>query len=119
MVEAIAEIRSGFEKGLKPQPTDEGTSGTYILRGSDRNPVAIFKPIDEEQFAPNNPRDYTGNFGQATFRAGVLSGEATLRELAAYMLDNDHFSGVPPTTLSCMTHEHFDESKEQEDDSAY
>ena len=104
----MGEGRQGFVKGLKPMLTDEGTSGTYILRGSDKDPVGIFKPIDEEQFAPNNPRDYTGFFGQATFRAGVLSGESTLRELAAYLLDHDRFAGVPDTALVSMTHESFD-----------
>ena len=58
-------------------------------------PLAVFKPIDEEQFAPNNPRNYRGDFGDNTLRVGVKSGEATVRELAAYLIDSDGFSGVP------------------------
>lgn len=49
---------------MTPQLTSEGTSGTYILRTEEEaEPLAIFKPIDEEQNAPANPRGYTGAFG--------------------------------------------------------
>jgi hypothetical protein len=82
------------------------------MRGSSKAPVAIFKPIDEEQFAPNNPRDFTGSFGDATFRPGVLSGEATIREVAAYLLDHDHFSGVPYTELVAVAHDSFKASSQ-------
>jgi len=30
----IMDIEHGFRKGLKPKLTDDGTSGTYILRGA-------------------------------------------------------------------------------------
>jgi len=89
---------------LKPKLTDDGTSGTYLLRGPNKKPLAVFKPIDEEAFAPNNPRDHVGPFGSRSFRAGVLSGEACIREVAAYLLDKDGFSGVPPTTMVETTH---------------
>ena len=78
--------------------TEEGTSGAYVIR-SDESSVAIFKPIDEEPFAPNNPRGMQGNFGSETCRAGVKSGESTIREVAAYLLDHDGFSAVPATSL--------------------
>jgi hypothetical protein len=96
---AIKEIEQGFKKGLKPKLTDDGTSGTYLMRGVSKKPLAVFKPIDEEAFAPNNPRDHVGRFGSQSFRAGVLSGEACIREVAAYLLDKDGFSGVPSTTM--------------------
>ena len=89
---------------MKPKLTDDGTSGTYLLRGPSKKPLAVFKPIDEEAFAPNNPRDHVGPFGSASFRAGVLSGEACIREVAAYLLDKDGFAGVPPTTMVETTH---------------
>mgnify|MGYP006085358421 CR=1 FL=1 len=60
---AIRDIERGFKKGLKPKLTDDGTSGTYLMRGVSKKPVAVFKPIDEEAFAPNNPRDHVGRFG--------------------------------------------------------
>lgn len=99
-------VQQGFERGLKPALTNDGTSGTYFLRGIDKKPKAVFKPIDEEAFAPNNPRGYVGAFGQQTLRSGVLSGEACIREVAAYMIDNN-FSGVPPTTMVEATHDSF------------
>lgn len=67
--------------------TEYGTGGTYLLRGKQKQTLAVFKPIDEEAFAPNNPRDHIGPFGHKTFRAGVLSGEAAIREVAAYLID--------------------------------
>lgn len=48
-----------------------------------------------------------GPFGSRSFRAGVLSGEACIREVAAYLLDKDGFSGVPPTTMVETTHGSF------------
>ena len=105
--ETIKDIKDGLAEGLKPKLTDDGTSGTYILRGSSKNAVAAFKPIDEEAFAPNNPRNHVGPFGSTSFRAGVLSGEACIREVAAYLLDKDGFSGVPPTTMVEARHDSF------------
>lgn len=46
-----------------------------------------------------------GKFGSETCRAGVKSGESTLREIAAYMLDREGFSGVPPTALVSIDHD--------------
>jgi hypothetical protein len=78
-----------------------------LLRGSNKKTIAVFKPIDEEAFAPNNPRDHVGPFGSKTFRVGVLSGESCIREVAAFLLDYKGFSGVPPTTLVATSHDSF------------
>lgn len=59
----IDHIRKGFIAGFKPKLTDDGTSGTYILQNHYKRKVAVFKPIDEEPFTPNNPRGNTGHFG--------------------------------------------------------
>ena len=40
-----------------------------------------------------------GLFGSETLRPGVKSGESTIREVAAYLLDHQGFSGVPETGL--------------------
>jgi hypothetical protein len=32
----IREIEKGFKKGLKPKLTEDGTSGTYLLRASNK-----------------------------------------------------------------------------------
>ncbi len=40
--------------------TDSGISGSYFLESVERNKIAIFKPLDEEPYAPNNPKGYVG-----------------------------------------------------------
>ena len=103
----VRECRSGFMRGLAPQLTLEGSGGVYLLRNAKKEVVALFKPEDEEPFAPNNPRGYTGTMGQSGFRRGVLSGEAASREIAAYLLDKDGFVGVPFTTKVEACHDKF------------
>ena len=56
--EVIDQILQGFNQKLVPKLTDDGTSGAYRMRTSDKENIAIFKPIDEEPFAPNNPRGH-------------------------------------------------------------
>ena len=106
---AMDAIHGGFEAGLDPCLTEEGTSGCYILREACEEdemakPVAVWKPIDEEPFAPNNPRGMQAPFGSETCRPGVKSGESSLREVLAFLLDHDSFAGVPPTALVEVSH---------------
>jgi hypothetical protein len=105
MVQLLEDIRTAFNKKLVPKLTDEGTSGAYWLRDVHKNNVAIFKPIDEEYCAPNNPRGHEAPFGSPTSRPGVLSGEACIREVAAYLLDHGHFADVPATTFVEVIHQ--------------
>ena len=100
----IEDIWKGFNYNLIPKLTDDGTSGAYRFRNEEKENIAIFKPIDEEPFAPNNPRGHLGPFGSQTFRPGVLSGESCIREVAAFMLDHGNFSGVPMTTFVEVVH---------------
>ena len=61
---------------------------------------AVFKPQDEEPGAASNPRGHgAGRGDDASLRRGVRPGEGAVREVAAYLLDRDHFAGVPPTAL--------------------
>lgn len=113
----LNEINKGMAIGLGPQLTFDGTAGTYQLRDQHREVVGIFKPIDEEAFAPNNPRGYISDFGQKTFRNGVLSGEGVIREVASFMIDHEHFSCVPPTIFAEMMHPSFHCSLSQEAES--
>ena len=56
----------------------------------------IVKPTDEEPFAPNNPKGFVGKApGQPGFKRSVRAGETGFREVAAYLLDYDHFANVP------------------------
>ena len=106
-------IRDGFRAGLQPCLSEEGTSGSYILKSPTNGSmedeeqlqsVAVWKPIDEEPFAPNNPRGMQAPFGSDTCRPGVKSGESSLREVLAFLLDHDGFAGVPPTALVEISH---------------
>lgn len=80
----IYQVQEGFSLKLFPKTTLEGTSGVYMLRNAYRKDAVIysaqfltifclfdkgvFKPIDEEPFAPNNPKGYKGKFGTPGFR---------------------------------------------------
>ena len=107
----IEEALIGFTKGLKPKLIEDGTSGVYQIRNADKETIAIFKPFDEEPNTPNNQKGYTNHFGSESFRNGILSGEATIREEATYLLDA--FSrakfkfDVPATTFVEMCHKSF------------
>jgi hypothetical protein len=110
----IEEIEKGMALGLAPQLAFDGTSGAYMMRDQNKSTVAIFKPIDEEAYAPNNPRGYIGVFGQTSFRSGVLSGEGVIREVASYLLDHQHFSWVPPTIFCEAMHPSFNFNSQPE-----
>lgn len=108
MTDCIERVRRGFRYGQAPSLTSDGTSGTYFLRDSTNSVAAVFKPVDEEPFAPNNPRGMRGSFGSDTCRPGVKSGEQAAREVIAYMLDHGSFADVPATALVCATHTAFE-----------
>lgn len=63
------------------------------------NNVAVFKPEDEEPLAANNPRGWQPTEDGNGLRRGILPGEGASREVAAFLLDHEHFAGVPPTEL--------------------
>ena len=57
----------------------------------------------QEPLARNNPRGRGSSGGDESVRKGVLPGEGAVREVAAFVLDHQHFAGVPPTALvSCQ-----------------
>jgi len=69
-----------------------GVGGTYFVRSD--NPeatISVFKPIDEEPGAPNNPK-------KTSFVPLLTHGSGALREVAAYKIDRS-FAGVPETYL--------------------
>lgn len=46
----------GLDAGFKPTLMEEGLGGTYLLRSSSGERLAMVKPLDEEPFAPHNPK---------------------------------------------------------------
>jgi len=69
----------------------EGVGGTYFVLDSSGSKYAVFKPVDEEPGAPNNPK-------KLVTHPLLPPGGGALREVAAYLLDHN-FAGVPPTFL--------------------
>lgn len=104
----VNQARRGFSAGLKPDLVLEGSGGTYYLHDVRKNKIGVFKPADEEPYAENNPRGYLRqDTDPIALRAGIVPGESCVRELAAYLLDRDGFSGVPMTTLVEARHPAF------------
>lgn len=104
----VESVRRGFQRNKAPTATDEfeGSGGVYFLRNAFGSYEAVFKPHDEEQGMPNNPKDRVGT-GVEGLREYFQPGQGCLRELAAYIMDYKHFSGVPSTTLVHCEHPAF------------
>ncbi|XP_066370193.1 phosphatidylinositol 4-kinase gamma 4-like [Miscanthus floridulus] len=115
VMEMINSTIAGLEKGHLPVMSAEGSGGVYFMRDAagEKN-VAVFKPIDEEPMAKNNPRGLPLSTDGEGMKRGTIVGEGAFREVAAYILDHPvsdsksghsvGFSGVPPTTLVRTLH---------------
>ena len=110
--------REGLLAGVHPMLSSGGTGGAYFLKSTVGETVAVFKPADEEPLAKNNPRgnSCTNDLNNASntetaiqsspgegMRKGTRVGEGAAREVAAYLLDHDGFSGVPVTSLANLS----------------
>lgn len=115
VMEMINSTIAGLEKGHMPVMSAEGSGGVYFMRdATDQKNVAVFKPIDEEPMAKNNPRGLPLSTDGEGMKRGTIVGEGAFREVAAYILDHPvsnsksgqsvGFSGVPPTTLVRTLH---------------
>ncbi|KAF5443468.1 hypothetical protein F2P56_036022 [Juglans regia] len=108
MKQVVKEIVKAIKIGVDPVTVHGGLGGAYYFRNSRGENVAIVKPTDEEPFAPNNPKGFVGKaLGQPGLKRSVRVGETGFREVAAYLLDYDHFANVPPTALVKITHSIF------------
>jgi len=104
----LAEVYQSLLSGIVPRLTDDGTGGTYkIFNRTKRHVIAMFKPRDEEAFAPNNPRQYVGAAESEGIRPGTYSTWGAAREVAAYLLDHENFARVPRTAHVHMKHPSF------------
>ncbi|XP_073131537.1 phosphatidylinositol 4-kinase gamma 4-like [Henckelia pumila] len=114
----------GLEMGNQPILSSEGSGGTYFMQdSSDQNYISVFKPIDEEPMAVNNPRGLPLSSDGEGLKKGTRVGEGALREVAAYILDHPiggprnicgdekGFAGVPPTVMVKCRHTAFNYSK--------
>ncbi|XP_008797596.2 phosphatidylinositol 4-kinase gamma 5-like [Phoenix dactylifera] len=108
MKQLVKDVVNAIRSGVDPIPVHSGLGGAYYFRSSRGECVAIAKPTDEEPFAPNNPKGFVGKaLGQPGLKRSVRVGETGFREVAAYLLDHDHFANVPPTALVKITHSVF------------
>ncbi|KAM0983733.1 hypothetical protein ACFX2C_011238 [Malus domestica] len=104
----VKDMVKAIKMGVDPIPVHSGLGGAYYFRNSRGECVSIVKPTDEEPFAPNNPKGFVGKaLGQPGLKRSVRVGETGFREVAAFLLDKDHFANVPPTALVKITHSIF------------
>jgi len=90
LVNRIEQILSSNQKN-SVQLCSEGIGGTYFIQNEQGQRLAVFKPTDEEPGAQFNPKDPQLN-------PLLPPGGGSIREVAAYFLDNG-FAGVPETYL--------------------
>ncbi|KAL5987477.1 Phosphatidylinositol 4-kinase gamma 7 [Asimina triloba] len=109
----VKDVVKAIKNGVDPIPVHGGLGGAYYFRNSKGESIAIVKPTDEEPFAPNNPKGFIGRaLGQPGLKPSVRVGETGFREVAAFLLDYDHFANVPPTVLVKITHSVFNVNSE-------
>ncbi|KAK9844154.1 hypothetical protein WJX81_006193 [Elliptochloris bilobata] len=98
-------VITGLRACQPPVAAEAGLGGTYFFMDSEGRRVAIIKPVDEEPLAPNNPKGFVGRaLGDPGLKPTVRVGEAAMREVAAYLLDHEHFARVPATALVKVSH---------------
>lgn len=116
----ISSTFDGLERGNEPIPSSEGSGGAYFMQDSSgQKYISVFKPIDEEPMAVNNPRGLPISVDGEGLKKGTRVGEGALREVAAYVLDHPRdafysldgeergFAGVPPTAMVRCLHKGF------------
>lgn len=110
IMELVRSTSAGLEKGNLPVMSSEGSGGAYFMQDAlGHNYIAVFKPIDEEPRAENNPRGLPLSTDGEGLKRGTRVGEGAIREVAAYILDHPvsgsrlsdeaGFAGVPPTVM--------------------
>lgn len=111
----VKEIEQGMKKGIYPLLISKGLSGSYWMRGPNREVLGLFKPFDEEIHAPNNPigPEMQGALGLRRTRWGCRVGEAAHHEVGAFIVDEFcGFGIVPRTYYASFTHPTFHASRE-------
>ena len=79
--------------------------GTYMMRSSCGANAAVFKPVDEEPYAPRNPKGFIGLMdAESEMKPGVVVGGGAMRECAAFLLDHDGLASVPCTAMLRIAH---------------
>jgi len=108
----VSSVQEGFEAGNEPDLCEEGVNGTYFLNDKNGNKIAVFKPQDEEGNSNSNPKNNSSQDDESKGlliqgKGGIKEGEASQREVAAYLLDKQNFFGVPVTQMISISHPYF------------
>ncbi|KAE8728017.1 Phosphatidylinositol 4-kinase gamma 3 [Hibiscus syriacus] len=122
----------GLERGDSPIRSSEGSGGAYFMQDSSgQKYISVFKPIDEETMALNNPCGLPLSLDGEGLKNGTRVGEGALREVAAFLLDHPmtgprsygngekDFAGVPPTVMVKCLRRGFNHPEGYEYDSKY
>jgi phosphatidylinositol 4-kinase type 2 len=97
------EVQLALNQGRSVERAPKGASGTYFLRNSANQVIAVFKPQDEESFGPNNP-----NLGKRIHRKlapctykikELIKNGGYLCEVAASRLDKVYELHLVPVTF--------------------
>ncbi|KAL3829759.1 hypothetical protein ACJIZ3_018561 [Penstemon smallii] len=120
ITDLISSTLDGLDKGNYPIRSSEGTGGAYfMLNAMGTKYLSVFKPVDEEPMAVNNPRGLPLSEDGEGLKKGTRVGEGAVRECAVYILDHPKsgrrsfsgeargFAGVPPTFYVRCLHEGF------------
>eukprot|EP01038_Epipyxis_sp_PR26KG_P013576 gene13576-18219_t len=104
----LQDVRQGLQQGQIPSKTDmlDCTGGVYFMKSVTGGFAGVFKPADEEQGMPNNPKGHAGD-GAHGLRPFLKPGYGYMRETAAYLLDEKHFCSVPTTGIVRYGHPSF------------
>lgn len=124
VLDVIEMTYEGLDSGNHPIRSSEGSGGAYLMQDSTGlEYVSVFKPIDEEPKAVNNPHGLPSSPDGEGLKKGTRVGEGAFREVAAYLLDHPRhgrrgvtgkevgFAGVPPTFLVNCLHKGFNHPK--------
>lgn len=101
-------------------PCGEGENGTLFLSNVNTDkPFAVFKPIyggdddfksktiDNDVVYHNSDEDSKEDHDVLFIPTGIEQREAPLREVVAYLIDEDGYYGVPASALARVTHHTF------------
>ncbi|CAL4969875.1 unnamed protein product [Urochloa decumbens] len=82
IMKMISRTIAGLENGHLPVLSAEGSGGVYFMKDqSGESNIAVFKPIDEEPMAENNPRGLPLSVDGEGLKRGTRVGEGALREM--------------------------------------
>lgn len=124
ILDVIEMTYDGLDSENHPIRSAEGSGGAYLMQDSTGlEYVSVFKPIDEEPKAINNPHGLPPSVDGEGLKRGTRVGQGAFREVSAYLLDHPKngrraisgdaigFSGVPPTGLVKCLHKDFNHPK--------